>query len=215
MVVHPARSFRGHAGRLFYTTVHRLKAWGVNVVRASSTGDKETSGLIIVAKNDRAHRHLQEQFKARTVFKEYLALVEGHVEPAQARIVAPLGATLPIGAVKAILPPEKVGLTPSIVSWVRTTALPSTIATPRQTSPWSASSCTPGAPTKFAYTLPGASIRWSATRCMAITNPACHWTVNFSMRTAYAFGYRAPAKKKNSCAPLPAELQSLVDTHLR
>lgn len=53
--------------------------------------DKETSGIILVAKNDRALRHLQQQFKQRTVEKEYLALVEGHIQPPQALIDAPIG----------------------------------------------------------------------------------------------------------------------------
>jgi len=53
--------------------------------------DKETSGLIIVAKHDKALRHLQKQFKARTVSKSYLALVEGHIQPPQATIDAPIG----------------------------------------------------------------------------------------------------------------------------
>ena len=53
--------------------------------------DKETSGLILVAKNDRTLRHLQRQFKKRTVSKTYLALVEGHVQPPQALIDAPIG----------------------------------------------------------------------------------------------------------------------------
>jgi 23S rRNA pseudouridine1911/1915/1917 synthase len=53
--------------------------------------DKETSGLIIVAKHDKALRHLQKQFKARTVAKSYLALVEGHIQPPQATIDAPIG----------------------------------------------------------------------------------------------------------------------------
>lgn len=53
--------------------------------------DKETSGLILVAKNDRALRHLQRQFKRRTIRKTYLALVEGHVQPPQALIDAPIG----------------------------------------------------------------------------------------------------------------------------
>jgi 23S rRNA pseudouridine1911/1915/1917 synthase len=39
--------------------------------------DKETSGLIVVAKNDRAHRRLGEQFSSREVHKIYLALVHG------------------------------------------------------------------------------------------------------------------------------------------
>jgi 23S rRNA pseudouridine1911/1915/1917 synthase len=53
--------------------------------------DKETSGLILVAKNDLALRHLQRQFKRRTVKKTYLALVEGHIQPPQALIDAPIG----------------------------------------------------------------------------------------------------------------------------
>jgi 23S rRNA pseudouridine1911/1915/1917 synthase len=39
--------------------------------------DRETSGLILVAKNDRAHRHLAEQFAQRAVHKKYIALVQG------------------------------------------------------------------------------------------------------------------------------------------
>jgi 23S rRNA pseudouridine1911/1915/1917 synthase len=53
--------------------------------------DKETSGLIIVAKNDGTLRGLQNQFKRRTVEKVYLALVEGVMQPAQALIDAPIG----------------------------------------------------------------------------------------------------------------------------
>lgn len=53
--------------------------------------DKDTSGLIIVAKHDRALRHLQAQFKARRVEKIYLALVEGVVGATRGRIEAPIG----------------------------------------------------------------------------------------------------------------------------
>lgn len=53
--------------------------------------DKDTSGLIIVAKNDAARRHLQCQFKRREVKKVYLALLEGHLEPTQGVIEAPIG----------------------------------------------------------------------------------------------------------------------------
>lgn len=53
--------------------------------------DKDTSGLILVAKNDRAHRALQAQFKARQVSKTYWALVYGQVMPAQGRIEAAIG----------------------------------------------------------------------------------------------------------------------------
>jgi 23S rRNA pseudouridine1911/1915/1917 synthase len=53
--------------------------------------DRDTSGLILVAKTERARRALQRQFKDRSVHKSYLALLHGHVEPAWGRIEAPLG----------------------------------------------------------------------------------------------------------------------------
>ena len=42
--------------------------------------DKDTSGLIVVAKNDRAHAALSEMFSSRQIKKTYVALVEGTVE---------------------------------------------------------------------------------------------------------------------------------------
>jgi 23S rRNA pseudouridine1911/1915/1917 synthase len=53
--------------------------------------DKDTSGLIVVAKNDRAHRDLQRQFKERTVEKTYLALLDGHPPTPTGRIEAAVG----------------------------------------------------------------------------------------------------------------------------
>ena len=53
--------------------------------------DRDTSGLIVVAKNERAHAHLSDQFKSREVGKVYLALVVGHPSPPEADIDAPIG----------------------------------------------------------------------------------------------------------------------------
>ncbi|MGD2078400.1 MAG: RluA family pseudouridine synthase [Chloroflexota bacterium] len=53
--------------------------------------DKETSGLIVVAKNDRALQFLQEQFKMRQVRKRYLALVHGLFKRGEILIDAPIG----------------------------------------------------------------------------------------------------------------------------
>lgn len=53
--------------------------------------DKDTSGLIVVAKNDQAHANLSLQFKERSVRKGYKALVRGVVEPPEAVIDAPIG----------------------------------------------------------------------------------------------------------------------------
>ena len=49
--------------------------------------DKGTSGVIVVAKNDRAHQHLSEQFQNKTVEKEYEALCLGEVEKKEQRLV--------------------------------------------------------------------------------------------------------------------------------
>lgn len=53
--------------------------------------DKDTSGLIIAAKTDRAHASLSEQFENRSVTKVYLALVAGHPDSPEADIDAPIG----------------------------------------------------------------------------------------------------------------------------
>lgn len=53
--------------------------------------DKDTSGVIVLAKDDQAHQALQEQFKLRTVKKEYLALVDGHPPTRSGKIDAPIG----------------------------------------------------------------------------------------------------------------------------
>jgi 23S rRNA pseudouridine1911/1915/1917 synthase len=53
--------------------------------------DKDTSGLIIVAKTPQAHKNLTDQFKRREVKKVYLALVRGDVRPDEGIIEAPVG----------------------------------------------------------------------------------------------------------------------------
>jgi len=53
--------------------------------------DRDTSGLIMVAKTDAAQAGLMAQLKARRVKKTYLALVEGSVDAAAGRIEAPIG----------------------------------------------------------------------------------------------------------------------------
>lgn len=93
MVVHPAaghnRSTLIHAalahapeiegvgGELRPGLVHRL--------------DKDTSGLIVLAKNDAAQHALQEQFQKRQTEKTYIALVDGRPSTPEGRIEAPIG----------------------------------------------------------------------------------------------------------------------------
>ena len=53
--------------------------------------DKDTSGLIVAAKSDDAHRHLSAQFEKHEVQKKYLALVWGDMKDKQGEIVKPVG----------------------------------------------------------------------------------------------------------------------------
>ena len=52
--------------------------------------DRDTSGLLVVAKTDAALENLSDQFRARSVFKSYVALVHGRVSPDSGRIDQPL-----------------------------------------------------------------------------------------------------------------------------
>jgi 23S rRNA pseudouridine1911/1915/1917 synthase len=52
--------------------------------------DRDTSGLLVVAKTQSAHEHLSDQFRAREVFKSYVALVHGRVREESGRIEEPL-----------------------------------------------------------------------------------------------------------------------------
>ena len=53
--------------------------------------DKDTSGLMVIAKNTAAQQHLIGQFKSRLVLKVYLVLVKGKLSPSQGIIEAPVG----------------------------------------------------------------------------------------------------------------------------
>ncbi|MBQ8159519.1 MAG: RluA family pseudouridine synthase [Clostridia bacterium] len=93
MVVHPApgnedgtlvnallyhlSSLSGIGGEIRPGIVHRL--------------DKDTSGLLLVAKHDRSQVFLSEELKARRMEKHYLAMVEGHMKEASGRIEAAIG----------------------------------------------------------------------------------------------------------------------------
>lgn len=93
MVVHPG------AGNPDHTLVNALLA---HCTTLSGIGgkerpgvvhrlDKETSGCLVVAKNDETHRELSRQFAARTMKKIYLALVAGRLTRASGTIDAPIG----------------------------------------------------------------------------------------------------------------------------
>ncbi len=92
MIVHSGAG--QHSGTLVNAVLHRFE-------RVSSVGgdlrpgivhrlDRFTSGVILVARTDAAHRHLAEQFASREVEKIYTALVHGSVKGDQGRMTTPI-----------------------------------------------------------------------------------------------------------------------------
>jgi 23S rRNA pseudouridine1911/1915/1917 synthase len=69
--------------------------------------DKETSGLIVIAKNERAHRWLQDQFRTRTVEKVYLALVDGKPHTPTGRVEAAIGRNSTHRKLMSVVPLDK------------------------------------------------------------------------------------------------------------
>ena len=97
LVVHPSH---GHAtGTLVHALIGRAQERGEQLGSIAGVGrpgivhrlDKQTSGLIVVAKTDDAQASLMRQFGARSIEKEYLALVRGTPPAPRGRIEAPVG----------------------------------------------------------------------------------------------------------------------------
>ena len=76
-LLHRFQSLSGTGGDLRPGIVHRL--------------DKDTSGLIVVAKNDRAHAALAEMFSGRRIGKTYIALVQGALDREKGSVTAAVG----------------------------------------------------------------------------------------------------------------------------
>jgi 23S rRNA pseudouridine1911/1915/1917 synthase len=91
LVVHPAP---GHPdGTLVNGLLARYPDWQIGgEIRPGIVHriDRDTSGLLVVAKNDRALRHLQDQQQARTMHKGYIAVVEGPMKELSGTIDAPI-----------------------------------------------------------------------------------------------------------------------------
>lgn len=93
VVVHPS------IGNTSGTLVNGLMYYGKNLSKVNGEFrpgivhriDKDTSGLLLVAKNDRAHAVLAEQLKNKTVNRKYVALVSGVINHDTGTIDAPIG----------------------------------------------------------------------------------------------------------------------------
>jgi 23S rRNA pseudouridine1911/1915/1917 synthase len=91
IVVHPSA---GHAsGTLVHGLLGHAVAGGEETERPGIVHrlDRDTSGLLVVARSDEAHRRLQQLLRRRKLVREYLALVRGRPRSKRGRIEAPIG----------------------------------------------------------------------------------------------------------------------------
>ena len=100
MVVHPGAGVQSgtlaNAVAYHFLSEPGAVATGSNADASNRIGivhrlDKDTSGLIVVAKTDEIHEALSEQFRERQVFKSYVALVHGSPDQNTGKIEAPIG----------------------------------------------------------------------------------------------------------------------------
>ncbi len=93
MVVHPTQ--HDHSGTLVNALLwHCDDLSGISGVERPGIVhrlDKDTTGLLVVAKHDRAHQHLGEQFRDHTITRRYCALVWGEPFPAEGTIRSEIG----------------------------------------------------------------------------------------------------------------------------
>lgn len=93
MIVHPSPGIT--KGTLVNALLYHCKDLsginGVNRPGIVHRIDKETSGLLMIAKNDAAHRSLSNQLKTHSVKRRYVALVHGLIPHVQGKIDAPIG----------------------------------------------------------------------------------------------------------------------------
>jgi 23S rRNA pseudouridine1911/1915/1917 synthase len=93
MIVHPSAGI--YTGTLVNALLYHCKDLsGINGVTRPGIVhriDKETSGLLMVAKNDKAHQSLSEQLANHSVIRKYVALVHGVIPHDKGRIEAPIG----------------------------------------------------------------------------------------------------------------------------
>jgi 23S rRNA pseudouridine1911/1915/1917 synthase len=90
VVVHPAR---GHLEGTLAQAIAGRVAGGSAPARAGIVHrlDRDTSGLLVVAKSEEVHRALKALISSRRLEREYLALVDGHLEARTGIVDAPIG----------------------------------------------------------------------------------------------------------------------------
>ncbi len=93
VVVHPSCGHKSGTlvHGLLYHCSHLSESSDVNRPGIVHRLDKDTSGIMVIAKQDSIHNALMKQFKKREVEKTYLALLDGRLDPLEGRIDKPIG----------------------------------------------------------------------------------------------------------------------------
>ena len=168
LLYHCGGTLSGIGGRLRPGIVHRI--------------DKDTSGLLVVAKSDAAHRGLAAQFAAHDLERRYLAVVRGAPDPADARLRHLAGISWEPGGVLRI--EGRIGRHPgdrkrmAVLNANGKSAVTRARVLERfgpRARRWPRSSNAgwrPAAPTRSACTWPSPAIRWSATEFTDAVAPA-------------------------------------------
>ena len=151
LVVHGAP---GHRGPTLVDLLSDLLAGGDDPQRPGIVHrlDKDTSGLMVVARGGDAHRRLAHQIKAREVRRTYRALVEGHPRSRTGTIDAPWGATT-----------EHPSAGRSAVARRARPAPTSRFSSSYPRTPWSRCAWRPAARIRSGPTSPRSGTRWRVT----------------------------------------------------
>src|SRR5277367_872498 len=155
MIVHPGAG--EDTGTLVAALLHRYGAGGLSqiggVIRPGIVHrlDKDTSGAMIIARNDEAHEKLVEEFRERRVEKTYVALLHGAIKGEKGRIELPVSRDMKRRSRMAAR-----------------RAPTGACACASSNFRWSKPICIPAARTRSAYTFPRSVFRWWVTRFTAL-----------------------------------------------
>lgn len=110
LLVHPTSP--EHTRTLSHGIAHHFVSRGIDArVRPVHRIDRDTSGLLLVAKSAFAHQHLDRQLRERTLTREYLALVHGQVAEEEGAVDAPIGRHGRNPSLRAVRPGGETALT--------------------------------------------------------------------------------------------------------
>ena len=142
LLYHCAGQLSGIGGAIRPGIVHRI--------------DKDTSGLLVMAKNDAAHQALSVQFSVHSIHRVYHAIVYGNLKEDEGFVETYLGRDPRTAKKMAVVPQEASGARYAYTGWRVLERFGNFL-------PTLPASSRPAAPTRSAYTWPASATRWQGT----------------------------------------------------